>query len=218
VVHRSVSTDVWRVLRGVLDSSNRDSLVDGEAAPTAPAAPDETGWIFDGWYSDPARTVPFDFGASMTVDATAYAGWTDLLDVLDALEIVPSDTSPDQGDTITVAVTAFDADGHPLGDVTDLVSLESSVGSDVITGNAITFVHASPHVITARLGTVSASVSVAVQPTASGTGGTGAGPTGLALSGTDVAVPAALALAALLAAAGAALVVARRRLRRGRRA
>jgi X-Pro dipeptidyl-peptidase len=321
VVHRSVSTDVWRVSRGVLDSSNRDSLIDGEAtpvvpgtdyhfdwplepydqvfpaghrigvvvatklrgysvpspsltptvtvdttvsrivlpivgglpaaaaavglgavapvtlafdlgghgtaipdqtvayatAPAAPTTPEEAGWVFTGWYSDVARTVPFDFGATMTADATAYAGWTDLLDVLDTLKIVPSDTNPQQGDTITVVVTAFDPDGHPLGDVTGLADITSSVQSDVIVGDSITFRHASPHLITATLGTVSASVSVSVRPAASGTTGGSSEPADLALTGVGPDLTGALAMAGLLAAAGAALVVVRRGTRARRR-
>src|SRR5690606_36045270 len=45
-------------------------------APTEPPAPTEEGWTFLGWFADEARTVPFDFTAPRTEDATAYAAWT----------------------------------------------------------------------------------------------------------------------------------------------
>lgn len=34
------------------------------------------GWHFDGWFADADRTVPFDFDAPVTEDATVYAKWT----------------------------------------------------------------------------------------------------------------------------------------------
>ncbi|MTB89330.1 hypothetical protein GGQ26_13300 [Aeromicrobium sp. zg-629] len=54
-----------------------------------------------------------------------------------------------QGDTIVVTVTGTDRFGNALGDVTDDVTFTSSVPTDVIAGNRITFPHASPHTITA---------------------------------------------------------------------
>ena len=44
--------------------------------PTAPAAPSASGWIFDGWFIAADSSVPFDFTAPLTEDATAYAQWT----------------------------------------------------------------------------------------------------------------------------------------------
>ncbi|MBC9227070.1 hypothetical protein GL325_12095 [Aeromicrobium sp. 636] len=54
-----------------------------------------------------------------------------------------------QGDTIVLTVTGTDRFGNDLGDVTDDVTFTSSVPTDVIAGNRITFPHASPHTITA---------------------------------------------------------------------
>lgn len=42
--------------------------------------PECKGWRFDGWFADADRTVPFDFDAPVTADATVYAKWTKLDD------------------------------------------------------------------------------------------------------------------------------------------
>ncbi|WP_144765873.1 fibronectin type III domain-containing protein [Curtobacterium sp. 9128] len=70
-----------------------------------------------------------------------------------------------QGSTIRVTATGFDAWGNALATPGD-VALTSSMASDEVRGDTVTFHHASPHVITAHVGTVSASVTVEVSPTA----------------------------------------------------
>lgn len=176
-----------------------------DEAPAKPTAPSESGWVFQGWFADQAHTVPFDFGAKLSADATAYASWADILDVVTTLQIVPSSLSVDQGGRITVVVTGFDVNGDPVADVTDLVKIESSIDSDEIDGDQITFVHASPHLITATLGQVTASVSIWVEPVVvpADTGGlasTGGGPEA-----------ALIVLALLLGLLGTSLVLVRRR-------
>lgn len=172
-------------------------------APSTPVAPIEAGWVFRGWYADPALSLPYDFGTALLADATAYARWESVADAADTLEIVPSSMSVDQGDTITLVVTGFDQTGAPLGDVTAFASLESSVASDVIAGDRITFVHASPHLITARLGAATATVSVWVEPAALAPTAGGA----LGATGAQVPVP-LLTGAAALVLIGAMLVLA----------
>src|SRR5690606_16449264 len=54
-----------------------------------------------------------------------------------------------QGETITLTAMATDRFGNDLGDVSGDVTFTSSVATDVISGNRITFPHASPHTITA---------------------------------------------------------------------
>lgn len=45
--------------------------------PVAPANPTATGYTFHGWFSDMARTIPFDFTAPTPAkNRTAYAKWT----------------------------------------------------------------------------------------------------------------------------------------------
>jgi X-Pro dipeptidyl-peptidase len=178
-------------------------------APTTPVAPVESGWVFRGWYADAAFSTAYDFGTALFDDATAYARWEDLTDAVETLKIVPSSTSVDQGDTITFVVNGFDDTGAPLGDVTSFATVESSITSDEITndpvtGGTITFVHASPHLITASLGTAVITVSVWVEPAAvvvpAADGALGA-------TGAEVPLP-LLAGGALLLLLGAALTIA----------
>ncbi|OII10868.1 hypothetical protein BIU97_08245 [Curtobacterium sp. MCBA15_009] len=106
------------------------------------------------------------FPAVSTVTITVAPG------ALDALTLTTSGTgttngtvTAEQGSTIRVDAIGADSFGNELptpGDVT----LTSSVASDEIDGATVTFHHASPHVITATVGTVSASMLIEVSPTA----------------------------------------------------
>lgn len=40
-----------------------------------PADPIKTGYVFTGWYTDVACTVPYDFTAGVATDMVLYAGW-----------------------------------------------------------------------------------------------------------------------------------------------
>lgn len=71
----------------------------------------------------------------------------------------------EQGSTIRIDALGTDAWGNELTTPGDVV-LTSSMASDEIHGDTVTFHHASPHVITATVGSVSASVLVEVSPTA----------------------------------------------------
>lgn len=182
-------------------------------APTAPTAPAEHGWVFQGWYTDANHTTPFDFTAPITADATAFARWADVADVVHSLQLVPSTQSPTKGDTITVTVNGFDSTTAALGDLSDLVTLTSSVPSDQIDHNRVTFTHASPHIITATLGAASASIAVSVNPAPVVTPSQVVKPRPLgtlSFTGTTTALP-LLLLALVLAAAGLVLLSARRR-------
>jgi X-Pro dipeptidyl-peptidase len=67
---------------------------------------------------------------------------------------------------VTLTAEGFDADGTSLGDVTDLATFTSSVATDVIAGNTVTFPTASPHTLTATVGTATGSVLIEVTPAA----------------------------------------------------
>jgi len=190
---------------------------------TEPAEPSEEGWVFQGWFADAAHTVPFDFAAPVTADTTVYAKWSTVADAVVSLDLTLSASTVDQGGSITVQVDGFDAQGEPLGDVTELVTLTSSVATDVIKGNSVTFPHASPHIITASIGAVTDSVLIEVIPaavvvpadTSNGTGGSTqpirAG--GLAATGADLTGPLS-AMPLLFVLGGGALLIARRRRRK----
>jgi X-Pro dipeptidyl-peptidase len=183
-----------------------DQAVAYDTAPVEPTVPTEAGWVFQGWYTDATHSTAFDFDAELTSDATAFAAWASLEDVVDTLQIVASDLTVKQGKSITVSVEGFDASGGSLGDVTDFADLTSSVDSDVILGNKITFVHASPHVITATLGGASAAVTVEVSPPV-------VNPAELGSTGADFAESFAL-LALLLFVTGGLFLLGRRLHRR----
>lgn len=85
-----------------------------------------------------------------------------------AMTLKVSDVAPTAGDTVTVTATGKDADDRSTGDVTGDITLESSVSTDTIRGNKVTFNSASPHTITAThvpTGTT-ASILVEVSPAA----------------------------------------------------
>lgn len=138
----------------------------------------------------------------------------------------------DQGSTISVHALGLDEWANATGDV-DGVVLTSSVASDEIHGDRVTFHHASPHVITATANGMTASVLVHVIPTAAttepGTDPTTAAPTAaakpatttthraaaddLAYTGSESAPVLAIGLLALLAGVVARTVTRRRRMR-----
>lgn len=82
-----------------------------------------------------------------------------------ALAITPSTLAVDQGGSVEFAVTATDSAGDPV-DVQGEYVLASSVGTDVVAGDRVTFPTASTHTITAtHLPTgLTASALVQVRP------------------------------------------------------
>lgn len=139
---------------------------------------------------------PVDVELTFTVAAADLAG----------LELSVSEAKPNQGATIEVTAIGVDEFGNVLGDLSDRVVITSDVRTDVIDGNRVTFPTASPHVLTATVGGVSASITVEVVAAAAAP----ASSTGSGLADTGVEVGALAALALLLAAAGAVLALRRR--------
>lgn len=109
-----------------------------------------------------------------------------------SLELTAPDTTANQFETITLNVELEDVYGNPLP--TSGVVITSDQPTDVIVGNTVTFPHASPHVLTATLGTLSDSLLIEVSPAA------------LAATGTDPLLPAGLASLLLLLGVGALLM------------
>ncbi|MDH6181498.1 X-Pro dipeptidyl-peptidase [Microbacteriaceae bacterium SG_E_30_P1] len=185
------------------------------ATGTVPEDPTVEGYVFTGWFADAEFTTPFDFAAPLVTDAVAYAHWMTVEEYVASLEITASSLTVKKGGSVTVSVEGFGPDSESIGDVTELVTLTSSVATDVIDGDTITFPTASAHTITATLGEVRASVVIdvtveAAQPPAS----EDAPPAGLAFTGATPLLAAGL-IAALMALAGAALLIARRRAQAG---
>ena len=86
---------------------------------------------------------------------------------LDYLTITPSATSIDQGGTLSFAVAGFDTEDNPV-DVTGAIALTSSIATDEVAGDEVTFPTASPHTITATHSPsgISASTTIEVIPAA----------------------------------------------------
>lgn len=138
-----------------------------------------------------------------------------------SLQLTSSKPTPTQGDTITISATGKDAEGVSNGDVSDDLTLTSSVDTDTVVGNTVKFNHASPHTITAThtpTGTT-AQITIEVSPLADaggGDGGSGGGSGGAdagdALPDTgSTFAPWQLAVAAGVIVLGAALIIGARR-------
>lgn len=67
---------VYRVDGSDQDIEITTSKVDADnGVLQRPADPSREGYIFDGWFSDPNCTLPYDFDAKVTEDDIVYAGW-----------------------------------------------------------------------------------------------------------------------------------------------
>lgn len=58
-------------------------VADGESLTRA-GEPSREGYVFNGWYTDAACTILYDFDSVVTADMTLYAGWTETRDLKDA--------------------------------------------------------------------------------------------------------------------------------------
>jgi LPXTG-motif cell wall-anchored protein len=133
-------------------------------------------------------------------DADATSAWTTV-----SVEAAPASsitlgattTSVRQGGCLSFAVSGTDAFGNPIERI-EGASLSSDQPTDLVDGLTVCFPHASPHRITAHLGTMSSVLLVEVVPS-------------LALTGDELTPT--LALAALLALLAGLALVARRRMR-----
>ena len=120
------------------------------------APPEQSAWntADDGsgdWFTSTTENT-----GDMTVFATTGPA-TDLT-------LTAPTTTVDQGNSLTFTVTATDVNGNPVN-TADAV-LTSSVPTDIISGTTITFVDASPHVITVTLGDAQSSLTIEVTPAA----------------------------------------------------
>lgn len=127
------------------DAGEKADLVDGDTIT---------------FYAAGIRTVTATIdGISTTVQVTVLPAAPAVLDLsADAVTVA-------RGGSITITVTGTDAFGNSVGDLTDRVAFSSDQPTDVITGNTVTFPHASPHVITATLGALTSSITIEVQDT-----------------------------------------------------
>jgi hypothetical protein len=133
-------------------------------------------------------------------DADATSAWTTVSVAAapaSSITLGATTTSVRQGGCLSFAVSGTDAFGNPIEHV-EGTSLSSDQPTDLIDGLTVCFPHASPHRITAHLGTTTSVLLIEVVP---------------ALAPTGNALPPVLALAALLALLAGLVLVARRRMR-----
>lgn len=190
----------------VLDSAGGAPL-DPQPELSYTLGTDAGGDIIDGLTVTASSSGP----RAVIVRSGAQYGVTSLTVIGDpvALQITPSAPSIAKGGSLTFTVTGADKWGTPIDG--SAAVLTSSVGTDVISGQTVTFPTASPHTITATLAGVTASVTVEVVAESAAE----AAPTGLAETG--VAPMEAGLIAAMMLLAGAAVsvfAVARRRAQR----
>ncbi|AWB96382.1 hypothetical protein DCE93_12590 [Agromyces badenianii] len=165
---------------------------------------DAAGDVVDGLTVTATSSGP----RAVFVRSGAQYGVTELTVVGDpvALQITPSAPSVAKGGSLTFTVTGVDDWGTPIDG--SAAVLTSSVGTDVVNGQTVTFPTASPHTITATIGGVTASVTVEVVAPATAKGASAE------LAETGVAPLHSGLVAAILLLAGAAisvLTIARRR-------
>lgn len=129
---------------------------------------------------------------------------------LAAIELTAAAATVAQGASLDFVVSGTDAAGNTVEIDEQAVALRSSVATDVVRGLTVTFPTASPHVITATVGGVQASMRIEVQPPTAKPGPDS--PTTVANTGGPSAGGAA-AGALVLAALGTVMILRRRSLR-----
>ncbi|MFO6452146.1 MULTISPECIES: hypothetical protein [unclassified Aeromicrobium] len=154
------------------------SLTDGAGDPVSvdPAAWDvsapagvELEHDGEGWQLSSTAPGTGTVTASVEQGSRTYTATLEVTSQAGALDSMTLTRTGDavEGGTITVTATGADAAGNDLGDVSDDVTFTSSVATDVIEGNRITFPHASPHTITAtHANGTTATLVVEVEPAA----------------------------------------------------
>jgi hypothetical protein len=112
-------------------------------------------------------TITFRTAGSHTVTATS-AGKTATATVtvnagaLSYLTVSPSTANVTAGGSKTFTVDGFDALGNSVGDETSNATLSSNIVGDNVTVNSVRFSEAGTHVITAKVGTTTATATVMV--------------------------------------------------------
>lgn len=190
VVDCACSSFVWTldIASGAGAALDLSAATDLDLIAAAVASPDDTRLFLTGY------------------DSLGDSRLWQLSTVTDDVLTVTGPTTADQGGSVTLTATALDNSGNPI-DVTSAAEFTSSVATDVISGNVVTFPHASPHTITATyrplpslppvaVGAITVEVRAMIPPT-----------------GVEDPRP-ALGATAVLLLAGAALVLTRSRLRR----
>lgn len=115
--------------------------------------------------------------------------------------VLSGPSTAEKGDTIAVSVTGTDGSTDAPTGLAQYATLSSSVAADTVSGDHVTFHHASPHTITATLGVLTGTLAVEVSDPA---------PSALANTGGDP-MPSLVGAAGLLLLGSVLLAVRRRR-------
>ena len=76
---------VWFDTNG--GSSIAPEAVAYDTPATRPADPTRPGYIFEGWFIDPALTIPYDFSTPVTSNITLYAKWEQIIPPIDYFSV-----------------------------------------------------------------------------------------------------------------------------------
>lgn len=116
--------------------------VRGSQSVSVPAAPSRIGYTFEGWYTDPAGTNPFDFNSAIFRNITLYAKWepieqTNPSDTTDTTD-TDNDRVPDWVEQEFGCDTSLsDTDGDQLDDYTEIFILNSDPAKADTDGDGI---------------------------------------------------------------------------------
>jgi len=107
------------------EAAATQSVLFGKTAEE-PTAPEEEGWVFEGWFADKELTTPYDFTTPITKDITLYAKWTEVIVEPEPDEEEPEEPRPSlptivRGDK---AEQVTDAAGNALGAYLDMTAEE----------------------------------------------------------------------------------------------
>jgi plastocyanin len=140
-------------------TSQVDFTSDDPDDVASPIDPTTFGFIDAG-----THTFTATLKSDPTVVGTVQITVTPNLAIIGTLTLTPSQTIVQQGGTVTFITSGTDIFGNPLGNASSSATLTSNFAVDQISGNSITFPHASTHVITTTLGGVTATVDITVDP------------------------------------------------------
>ena len=137
-------TAQWGVLCSVTFDTDGGDIVPSQDVPSGGTAslpapePTKAGFVFTGWYKEPARVIPWDFSANtITAPTTIYAKWTALAILSDDCVTKYSDETTTLQVQTNIPANDFSLTGAPAGvtihPTTGLMTFDQLVPVDTYT-------------------------------------------------------------------------------------